>query len=286
MFSNGEPIRLELSDPTFHPFITDYVEIRYIFSGEQSILLEQEPLVLKENDICVFSSGHQRQESLNSDCLFMNISIDPMFFNESLLSEISLNPLQSFLRSELMNRQQERACLRFVPETRIADEDINHYLRNIFREAKDERPGYLEIAKGYLVRLMDELASGYRSSMITHDMKTYRQKLFQSISVYISEHINSVSMEDLSMEFHYHMNYINLLIKEFSGLTYSAYLIYLRMERARLLLETTSLSVEEIMYLIGYSNKGFFYRKFEEHIGSSPASYRRQKRDEQSVMTR
>ncbi len=283
LFSNGQPIRLELADSTFRPFINDYVEIRYIFSGSQTITFEEETLSLKENDICLFSSMYMRQEHLDTDCLFLNISIDPAFFNESILTEISLNPLQTFLRAQLMNRQQEKAFLLFEPESRHADEDINHYLRNIFREAKGELPGYLEITKGFLIRLMDELTNNYRSVIIGSDIAVYRKKLFQAVSVYISEHISSVSISDLSKVFHYHANYINLLIKEFTGLTYSSYLIYLRMERARLLLETTSLSIEEIMFLLGYNNKGFFYRKFTEYTGMKPAAYRRTLRKEYSV---
>ena len=153
------------------------------------------------------------------------------------------------INANLPEEEQEKAFLLFEPESRIADEDINHYLRNIFREAKDELPGYLEIARGFLIRLMDELASNYRFKILDTDIDAYRQKLFQSVSVYISEHISTVTMSKLTDVFHYHMNYINLLIKEFTGSTYSTYLIFLRMERAKLLLETTSLSVEEIMFL-------------------------------------
>ena len=51
-------------------------------------------------------------------------------------------------------------------------------------------------------------------------------------------------------------------------------MIFLRIERAKQLLYSTELSIEEVMWLIGYNNKGFFYRKFQELVGMSPKAYR------------
>ena len=50
---------------------------------------------------------------------------------------------------------------------------------------------------------MDELASSYHGNFSDSEKKIYREKLFQSISVYVSEHISSIKVDDLSREFHY-----------------------------------------------------------------------------------
>ena len=55
----------------------------------------------------------------------------------------------------------------------------------------------------------------------------------------------------------------------------SDYLIELRINRAKLLLEKTDMPIEQIAALVGYNNKGFFYQKFVEQCGMKPAIYRK-----------
>lgn len=53
-----------------------------------------------------------------------------------------------------------------------------------------------------------------------------------------------------------------------------AYLQDLRLEGARALLETSSLSVEEVACQVGYSDTSSFSRLFRQRIGMSPGAYR------------
>ncbi|SCH54137.1 Bacillibactin transport regulator [uncultured Clostridium sp.] len=94
----------------------------------------------------------------------------------------------------------------------------------------------------------------------------------------MKNNLSSVHMHALTENFHFQPNYFNNLIKKQTGKTYSEYLVFLRVERAKLLLESSNLNVEEIMWLIGYRNKGFFYKKFAETTGLSPSKYRTQAR--------
>ena len=51
------------------------------------------------------------------------------------------------------------------------------------------------------------------------------------------------------MKFHYQEDYFNRLIKRKTGLTYSAYLQQIRLERAEHLLVSTDKSIEELLIL-------------------------------------
>ena len=275
LFSNSMPLLLELQDTSFNLFSNDFIEIRYIFDGELSVEFEDQTLKLQKDDICLISPNSLHRELVGcSEALYLNIDIDKDIFNESMIQSIALNPLQRFLRSTIIAKTGTRSFMVFKPDTESASSNVSHYLRNIFREAKDQRAGYLDIFKGYLIRLMDELASSYHGNFSDSEKKIYREKLFQSISVYISEHISSIKVDDLSGEFHYSPNFFNILIKEKTGKTYSDYLIELRINRAKLLLEKTDMPIEQIAMLVGYNNKGFFYRKFVELVGLNPAKYR------------
>ena len=47
----------------------------------------------------------------------------------------------------------------------------------------------------------------------------------------------------------------------------------LRIERARQLLTKTELSMEEVCYRAGYTNRGTFYKQFATKFGCTPGQY-------------
>ena len=57
-------------------------------------------------------------------------------------------------------------------------------------------------------------------------------------------------------------------------LTISSYVQHLRLEKARELLETTVLPVEQIIWQIGYDDRASFNKLFKTQIGLSPKAYR------------
>ena len=275
VFSNGHPLRLDFDDGEIVPYYSDYIELRYIIRGELEVEFESERARFHAREFSFISSSSYHRESVAaSDCLLFNISVQRKFFTEAFLSSVSVAPLQQFLRRNLLQQSDQRPYLKFTPQSSEQNENVQHWLYEILSEVTGRRAGYMDISRGYLIRVMDHLSTGYHDNLPRQEGDDYSQKLFDSVSRFMKENIQSISMADLSAEFHFQPNYFNNLIKKHTGLTYSDYLILLRMELARSLLENSGASVEEIMWLCGYSNKGFFYRKFTEHTGLSPSKYR------------
>src|SRR5215217_5935917 len=67
---------------------------------------------------------------------------------------------------------------------------------------------------------------------------------------------------------------LHQLFKEETGLPPARYLRRLRMRRAKELLETTNLSVKQVMAAVGVSDESHFVRDFKESCGLTPAKYR------------
>lgn len=77
------------------------------------------------------------------------------------------------------------------------------------------------------------------------------------------------------------------LFKAETGVSLTQHLKALRLERARELLETTFLSVKQIMTTAGLKNKSHFVKDFKKAYGMTPTQYRREIRaylsDEQAI---
>jgi AraC family transcriptional regulator len=64
------------------------------------------------------------------------------------------------------------------------------------------------------------------------------------------------------------------LFRDATGMTPGAYLHRLRMQRARILLERTTLSVAEVMAQVGISDRSHFARDFRRAHGTNPRTLR------------
>jgi YesN/AraC family two-component response regulator len=60
-------------------------------------------------------------------------------------------------------------------------------------------------------------------------------------------------------------------------MSYSEYLTWVRLERAKELLKETHYHVYEIGQMVGYTNQYYFNRLFKKITGLTPLDYRKQK---------
>ena len=275
LYSNGQPVKIQLEDKNLIPYYADYIEWRYVLSGHLEFEFEDERAAFDENEICFINSAALHRESLErSECVVINISIDRAFFNERFINSISLTPVQRFLRTNVLHHGHIEKYLKFTPD-QADTEKIQNCVFQLLSEARRQEPRYLDISRGYIVRLMDILSAEYRSHLTKDETAAYYDTLFASVSRYMKENLSNISVEDLTNQFHYQANFFTQLIKRYTGLTYSGYLILLRVERAKELLTTTDIPVEKIIYLVGYHNDGFFFRQFVKITGMTPAKYRK-----------
>ncbi len=83
------------------------------------------------------------------------------------------------------------------------------------------------------------------------------------------------SLSELARSVNLSPFYFCHLFKTQTGISPGRYLINLRMQQACHLLETTQLSVKEVMAQVGFNDKSHFTREFKRCYGQSPSQYRK-----------
>ena len=83
-----------------------------------------------------------------------------------------------------------------------------------------------------------------------------------------------LSLSMLAQSLNLSLSYLHHLFKAETGTTPARFLRSLRMERAKQLLETTSLTIEEIMISVGIRDKSHFAREFKKAYGLTPTRHR------------
>lgn len=140
-----------------------------------------------------------------------------------------------------------------------------------------------------LIEKMDKLAHGdytktERTATFTEIIsRLYRQSkpisTADNISGFLMSHYGEdISLERLSKNFNFSKNHIINIFKKEYGVTPTDYLNSIRIQKAKHLLEATSLNAEDISLSCGFHNYSHFYRLFMRENGISPTKWRERKR--------
>lgn len=89
----------------------------------------------------------------------------------------------------------------------------------------------------------------------------------------------SIKLSDIAEATNRSPSHIARMFRTEMGMPPHRYLISLRVEKARHLLEKTSMSIAEIAFECGFSHQEHLTRLFRRHCGTTPAAYRRSKRN-------
>ena len=102
------------------------------------------------------------------------------------------------------------------------------------------------------------------------------ERTITGITRYLQEHLaEELSLSVLAEQFHLNPQYISQLFKSEIGVNFLAYLTSIRMEKAKKLLLSTSLSVAEVAEQSGYGDYRVFTKVFKKSEGITPSQYRR-----------
>ena len=97
----------------------------------------------------------------------------------------------------------------------------------------------------------------------------------------IWEHLNEhyadpFNLKSLAQEYNFHPGYIIRSVKKQYGLSPLQLVLSIRIEKAKLLLESEEYSVQRVAELVGFGNATYFSRQFRRLTGQSPSEYQQQ----------
>lgn len=95
------------------------------------------------------------------------------------------------------------------------------------------------------------------------------------IEAYLEEHYpEDLTLESIAQFMHYSPAYFSKLFKRLFDQTFTSYLTAVRMEHAKQLLSSSSLSVRKVAASVGFQNLSYFTSAFRRLTGCTPTEYR------------
>lgn len=109
----------------------------------------------------------------------------------------------------------------------------------------------------------------------------HEQQFISSLNNHIKENLDDsdFTVEKLAEELNISRVQLYRKVKALLGLNVSDYINNYKLERAKIMLEESNLSISEIAYKNGFSTPNYFSTSFKNKYGSSPASFRKDLKD-------
>ena len=86
------------------------------------------------------------------------------------------------------------------------------------------------------------------------------------------------SLKVLSYKDHRNTSYLGQIFERVVGCSFNQYLSNIKNEKAKELILNTNMKINDIAREVGYPDTSYFYRKFKQCYGVSPASLRNMKK--------
>lgn len=157
-----------------------------------------------------------------------------------------------------------------VIKSAIADnKDLNSAISNCKFVSRDEYPTLNACVLHFneIIHLLNDVAEN----------STSQKQTVKQLIDYIDEHYGEdLSLYDIAEKvFYIHPNYLSKLLKMETGMTFSRYLTFVRMEKAKQMLCDSTLSVSVISGFVGYNSPSYFVQTFHRIFEMTPNEFRR-----------
>ena len=252
------------------PFACSYdYRIFYILAGDTHIVFEEKTVFLPEGSLVYIRPGvpYYFEEKIKVIVLNFDMTRD----HSSETKALHPDRIPSFDPSKIKeNDPPAELCKTVTVENAFALEPLlkecvsDHMFSAEFSDAATSA-----ILKKLLCHIARSAkASPDQGSDLAHDIMLYIKKNYDK----------PLSNSDISAEFGYHSYHLNKIFKENMGTTIHQALIDERINIAKNLLRTTSLSIEDIALEVGLSERTQFCTVFKKHTGMTPGEYRKSKK--------
>lgn len=256
--SKNPQFRINIAEAlTFVPHMHTQVELICILKGKLAIKIDQRVQELHTGDIALVAPYriHSFQSVESNQCL---IGI----FEAELVPELAQIfknkiPLDPFIKNK--NEAEMERMIKKIIKYENKDKDL--------------------IFKGSMYTLLGILLE---QIVWIENEQSYREGI-EKVLEYIGTHYDSgILLDDVAQGVGYSKYYISYLFNQHIGHRFSDYVNFLRVNKAKQLLQTR-MSITEIAYECGFESARSFYRAFAKYCEMTPKQYRQRSKEKVSI---
>lgn len=156
---------------------------------------------------------------------------------------------------------------------------VKKYLNFLLYEITRTNEKNEKLVKAALVLFLTNLHNVHQDSLIISESSMMENYDVGRWLKYMVDNYSTVSLTSMAKDFNFNPTYFSLRFKTLANDSFSNKLREIKLEKAKWLLITTDLSVQNISEIIGFKEKSYFFRIFKKRYGMTPLKYRKVNRD-------
>ncbi len=254
--------KIENYDTTTQRIVTDY-ELDYYLSGGRIISIDNEKFTIEPNSL-IFKKPGQKISGIGTyNCYMLTLdfsntknNLNYARNNPGNIQELSNNALISNIPPYFKPRHGS---------------EIKNILQLLSIYSEQAKMGVYNSAIMELLCLI--FADSYSCTEPEHrpsDDLTYACRYMQK------HYSENITIEELASKIHLNKSYFIRKFKAKFGISPLKYLINIRLSNAKIFLQDTDNSIEEIAFLCGFCTSSHFSLIFKREFGVTPGDYRNQ----------
>lgn len=246
------------SDFRMAPHVRSEYLIHYVTQGEGEFICGSRTYPIRQHDLFII----QPQQIVS----YKTAPESPLHF-----SWFAFACEKSSQQLALLGFSEETPVRRLHPRYSI-DENIHHLVELI------NSPGFQnEFAiQSIIYSIMSNIAQSYSLS------GKYRKNTQTATFVHVKKaksyikcnYIYPISVTDIAKHVGLERSYLSKIFSQCTGTTIQKYLLNVRIQRSKFLLEQTDYSIKEISFSVGMTDEYYFSRVFRQTVGIPPTRYR------------
>ncbi len=250
----------------------NYVEIIYMCNGSVKHTINgNTEITLKKGELLLLNqnSSHSISAAGRED-IAINMVVLPQFFNTAIEMIGEDNKISQFLFSGLTDKGHKINFLHFD----VADAlPVQNLIENLIWSVVFKQPNRRNINQITMGLLFLQLL-GLSDRLISDEEESLSDSIVMRALTEIEQNYQNASLSEVAKSCNVSSAYVSSTVKSVTGRTFKEHLMEKRLTKAANLLKTTEISVNNIIFMVGYENTSYFYRMFSEKYGVSPKEYR------------
>ncbi len=234
--------------------LCNFTKFHYIVDGQLSIVANGERFILNSGDFLILPAGTKHDISLIDDkkCLLYFADVSLHFDDNEFLTVLDT---PYFVRVGLTN-------------------EMFNIFEDIIGTLSVENNHLISVKQSYLISKLLLVFFEHCDDTRMLERKPQQDAVYQTIDFIKQHYTEKLTVKQLAQMAFLSTTYYSIRFKSLTGLSPIQYVNSLRIKKAQELLETTDMSLNEIVDTINFGDLAQFCKAFKKYCGHTPTKYR------------
>lgn len=256
----------------------NFFELMFVISGMVEQYIEDGCYLYKEGTACLMNCNTEHAE-LQSNFVAVYLCLSRDYLQNQVLINRELkpdSPLGTFFRNNIQEFSDfKKDYVRFTPHSSQSKETLATLINLISKEYVQAKPGSQQMIHGLIIRLFSLLQDPDSFLLEYNKLDVSAESyIFAKVTRLMEAQCSNISRTVISDALNYSSDYINRIVKKYSGMSIIQYNHFIRIKKAEYYLRETNISISEIIAKLGYENRTHFYHLFYGKNHMTPTEYR------------